>query len=292
VVGLDNVIHQPGTGVPAAYVGGLRERQFRFLEAYLPRVPKDALLVLALHIPLFDTDAAPERDSFRAADRQRLYRLLEAHPNVLVLSSHTHVQQHHWHGPEDGWNGAAPLHEYNVGAACGAFWSGVADARGVPDSRMADGTPKGFATLTVESGGGYALRWHAVDFPDDPPFALHAPKVLRRGAWPGFAVFANVWMGDAESRVEYRVAGGEWRPMQRVPRADPALLAINAADDAAETLRAFDRAPEAAPSPHLWRGTLPTDLPAGEHAVEVRVFDRWRGELRRSIRYRLEDAPP
>lgn len=157
---------------------------------------------------------------------------------------------------------------------------------------MADGTPKGFATLTVQPEGGYALRWHAVDHADDPPFALHAPRVLRRGAWPGFAVYANVWMGDAGSRVEYRVAGGEWRPMQRVERPDPALLAINAADDAAEALRAYDRAPEAAPSPHLWRGTLPTDLPAGEHAIEVRVFDRWRGELRRTTRYRLDEALP
>lgn len=292
VVVLDNVIHQPGSGELAAYVGGLRERQFRFLEAYLPRVPRDALLLLAMHIPLFDTDASPGRDSFRPDDRQRLFRLLEAHPSVLVLSSHTHGQQHRWHGEESGWRGASPLHEYNVGAACGAFWSGVADARGVPDSRMADGTPKGFATLTVQPGGGYALRWHAVDFADDPPFALHAPRVLRRGAWPGFAVYANVWMGDADSRVEYRVAGGEWRPMQRVERPDPALLAINAVDDAAETPRAYDRAPEAAPSPHLWRGALPTDLPTGEHTIEVRVFDRWRGELRQTTRYRLEEALP
>jgi hypothetical protein len=248
--------------------------------------------VLAMHIPLFDDDPDPAVDSFRDADRQRLFDLLEPRTRTLVLSSHTHVQQHRWHGAEAGFAGTTPLHEYNVGAACGAFWTGVKDVRGIPDTRMADGTPNGFATLTVQPQGRYALRWHVAGAADDPPFGLHAPKVLRRGAWPGFGVYANVWMGDADTRVEYRVGEGVWQPMRRVDRADPELRAINADDDRSDVLRGVDRAPEAVPSPHLWRGALPTDLPSGEHAVEVRVFDRWRGELRRSTRYRLVDAEP
>jgi len=239
LVVLDNTVHEPGSGVPARYVGGLREA-----------------------------------------------------PRVLLLSSHTHQQQHRWHGAAEGWPGTEPLHEYNVGAACGAFWSGVRDGRGIPDARMADGTPNGFATLAVRAGGAYDLRWHVAGDSHDPPFALHAPRVLRRGAWPGFGLYANVWMGDAGTRVEYRVGEGAWQPMRRVDRPDPALAAINADDDRADALRAYDRAPEAVDSPHLWRGTLPTDLPAGEHVVEVRVFDRWRGELRRSLSYRLDDASP
>lgn len=292
VVVLDNVIHEPGSGAPARYVGGFRESQFRFLEAYLPGVPEDALLVLAMHIPLFDANPDPAVDTFRDADRQRLFDLLEGRHHTLVLSSHTHIQQHRWHGAEAGFGGAEPLHEYNVGAACGAFWTGVKDARGIPDTRMADGTPNGYATLTVQRGGGYALRWRVAGAADDPPFALHAPEVLRRGAWPGFGVYANVWMGDADTRVEYRINDGEWQPMRRVERGDPALLAINADDDRAEALRGFDRAPEAEASPHLWRGALPTTLDAGEHDVEVRVFDRWRGELTQRTRYRLVDAEP
>ncbi|GAB3727629.1 calcineurin-like phosphoesterase family protein [Silanimonas algicola] len=292
VVVLDNVIHLPGTGAPARYVGGLRDAQFDFLEAWLPTVPDDTLLVLAMHIPLFDDDPDPATDSFRDTDRQRLFDLLEGRSNTLVLSSHTHIQQHHWHGAGTGFGGRAPLHEYNVGAACGAFWSGVKDVRGIPDTRMADGTPNGYATLTVQAGGRYALRWHVAGDAGDPPFGLHAPKVLRRGAWPGVGVYANVWMGDADTRVEFRVASRAWQPMRRVERADPELRAINADDDRSDALRGYDRAPEAILSPHLWRGALPTDLPAGEHPIEVRVFDRWRGELRQATSYRLIDAVP
>ena len=88
--------------------------------------------------------------------------------------------------------------------------------------------------------------------------ALHAPAVLRRGSYPGFAVYANVFMGHAEARVEYRIDDGEWLPMKRVERADPRVLAQNVADAQAASPRAYDLLPEAAPSTHLWRGALPT----------------------------------
>jgi hypothetical protein len=69
------------------------------------------------------------------------------------------------------------------------------------------------------------------------------------------------------------------------------VLAENARDDAAATLRGFDRVPQARPSSHLWRFNLPTDLALGEHRIEVRSIDRWSGERRASAVYRLAEAP-
>jgi hypothetical protein len=208
----------------------------------------------------------------------------------LLLTAHGHVQRHHLHQSDTGWNGQQPLHEYNVGAACGAFWSGVTDARGVPDATMADGTPKGWAVLSVPRDGDYRLRWEVADDADHAGIRVHSPGVLRRGAYPAFGVFANVFMAMPDAVVEFRVADGEWQPMQRVARPDPWLMAENRRDDEASALRGFDRAPEAMPSTHLWRGVLPTDLAVGEHPIEVRTQDRWRGELRAEARYRLEEA--
>lgn len=282
---LDDVIWQPGAS--RAYIGGLREDQFAFLEAYLADLPDSRALVIAAHIPLHGTDAGGE--SFRRTDRERLFALLGRFSRVLLLTSHAHAQRHYFHGPADGWHGASPLHEYVVGASCGGFWSGLPDAEGIPDARMKDGTPNGYARLRLAQGPPH-LRWHAARDPADTRIALHAPRVLRRGAYPAFAVSANVFMGMDDTRVEYRIDDGEWRPMRRVARPDPALLAINAADDAADRLRSYDRAVEAAESTHLWRGALPTDLAAGEHRIEVRAFDRWDGELRATTRYRLDEA--
>ena len=284
---LDDVILLAGR--KPAYIGGLREDQFAFLERWLPTLAKDRLLVLAMHVHLFDEAG---KDSFRDADRERLFALLQPFPHVLVLTAHSHTQQHVFHGVDTGWHGATPLHEYNVGAACGSYWSGAADAQGIPAATMADGTPNGYAVLTVKTGGEYALAWHNARDVADMQIGLHAPKVLRRGAYPAWGVFANVYMGMDDTRVEFRVDGGEWMPMKKVLMPDPALVAENARDDASDVLRGFDRSPEAELSPHLWRGALPTKLATGEHVVEVRAFDRWRGETSASTTYRLEDALP
>lgn len=289
---LDDVVFEPGA--KPGYTGGLREDQFAFLATYLPRVPKDRLLVLGLHIPLFEPE---DKDTFRDADRERLFALLRDFPHVLVLSAHTHTQRHWHHDATTGWHGARPLHEYNVGAACGAFWSGVKDAAGIPDTTMSDGTPNGYATLRISPDGGYALAWHPARLAGgDPSFtaamALHAPKVLRAGAYPAWGVYANVFMGQDDTRVEYRVDGGAWKPMAKVVRPDPRLLVENVRDDLADSLRGYDRSPEAKPSAHLWRGALPTDLGVGGHRVEVRAFDAWQGEQHAATVYRLQDAQP
>ena len=73
---------------------------------------------------------------------------------------------------------------------------------------------------------------------------------------------------------------------------DPRVLRENMRDADADTLRGYDRSAEATFSPHLWRGTLPTDLSVGAHRIEVRAFDAWRGEVRAQGEYRLHDAEP
>ena len=283
-VGLDDVIYRPGQS--PAYIGGLRDDQFAFLEAYLPRVPKQRLLVLAMHIPLFEYEG---RDTFRDADRARLFALLRGFPNVLILSGHSHAQQHWMHDARTGWQGAAPLHEYNVGAACGAFWTGVKDASGIPDTTMSDGTPNGYASLGIGRDGRYVLAWHAARDPQDAQIGLHAPKVLRRGAYPAYGVYANVYMGRADTRVEFRIDDGEWKPMRRTLAPDPRVVRENMLDADADALRGYDRSAEATSSPHLWRGALPTDLAPGAHRIEVRAFDAWRGEARAQGEYRLQE---
>jgi hypothetical protein len=288
------VIYRPEGG--SGYTGGLRGDQFEFLEAWLPTLSTDRLLVVMVHVPLFNTSS--ERETFRTADRERLFRLLQRFPKVLVLSGHRHQLQHVFHGSGSGWHGEAPLHEFNVGAASGAFWSGVAGAGGIPDATMSDGTPNGHARLVIDDDGAYRLSWHRAGHhgDDDPGFtdamSLHAPRALRRGAYPAWGVYANVYMGLEDTRVEFRVGEGEWRPMRKVEAPDPRLVAENVRDDLATELRGFDRSPEALPSTHLWRGALPTDLEAGEHTIQVRAFDRWQGEQRASTRYRLIEAHP
>ncbi|GAB1595577.1 calcineurin-like phosphoesterase C-terminal domain-containing protein [Lysobacter claricitrinus] len=288
---LDDVISRPGQ--KPAYIGGLRDEQFQFLEHYLPTHDGKRLLVIAVHIPLFPDGG----ETFRSADRERLFALLKDVPHALVLSAHGHVQRQFFHDAGTGWHGAAPLHEYNAGAACGAYWSGVKNAAGVPDSTMPDGTPNGTARLVVASDATYKLSWQPAGITEESgaltrAMRAHAPRVLRRGAYPAWGVYANVWMGVPDQRVEFRVDNGDWVPMKRVEQPDPWLLAENVRDDEAAKLRGYDRSPEAQPSTHLWRGALPTNLAVGEHRIDVRTIDRWQGEQRANTTYTLQDAQP
>lgn len=276
---LDNVVYQPGAR--PAYTGGLRPAQLAWLERYLASADPARLLVVAMHIPLLQPDA---RETFRAADRERLLALVGRFPKRIVLSGHGHVLRHAWHDSHGG-----RVHEFNVGAVSGAFWSGAFDASGIPDATMADGTPNGHARMQVARDGAYRLSWHPARAPGG--LHLHAPRVLRRGAYPAFGVFANVYMGLPDTPVQFRVGDGPWRPMTRVLRPDPRLLAENARDDETSVLRGRDRSPEAEPSTHLWRGALPTDLPAGEHVVHVRAVDPWQGPIEARTSYTLLDAP-
>lgn len=286
-IGLDNVIWR---GAPTGgYVGGFRREQLAFLQAYLTSLPADRMLVLGLHIPLFEADG---KDTFRDEDRAALYALLERFKHVLVLSAHNHTQQHVFHDGKDGWHGQTPLHEYNVGAVCGAFWSGVKDAQGIPASTMADGTPNGWATLETDAQGHYALNWHVARDPSNPAMHLSGPATLRKGAYPAWGIYANAYMAAADTRLEFKVDNGPWKAMQRVTRPDPALVAENMRDDAAQTLRGYDRSPEAQDVAHLWRGALPTDLAVGAHVVTVRFTDS-NGRAQTATRtYTLQEAAP
>ena len=284
-IALDDVIWQPQRS--PRYIGGLREDQFVFLENYLSTLADDTRVVMALHIPLFDDPG----ETFRHADRARLFELLRRFPRPLILSGHTHAQQHYFHGPDTGWYGAEPLHEYNVGANCGGYWSGLPDADGLPDARMEDGTPNGYAVLQLGEKD-LSTRYHASRGRDDLRIGLTSPGVLRRGAYPAYSLYANVYGAEPDARVEYRIGDGPWQPMTRVQEPDPALLALNLDDMRAQGLRSFDRAVMARPGQHLWSARLPTVLDAGEHDIQVRARSRFEGLIEAATRYRLDEWEP
>lgn len=281
-IALDDVVYLPSNKPP--YIGGLREDQFSFLANYLVSLPAETRVVLSMHIPLFDDRG----ETFRHADRTRLFALLKRFREPLILSGHTHTQRHHFHGADVGWNGAQPLHEYNVGAACGGFWSGLAGDDGLPDTRMSDGSPNGYAVLSFDNGS-YRTRYYASRERDALRIGLTSPGSLRRGAYPAFPLVANIFAAEPDATVEYRVDEGAWVAMRRVDDPDPELAALNLADRQAKQLRSFDRAVMARPTQHLWSANVPTDLPVGVHRLEVRVRSRFEGELSASTAYQLLD---
>jgi hypothetical protein len=250
------------------FIGGLRPDQFEFLSNLLKTSPRDEWLVLMVHIPLF----LPYPDSpvtFRTQDRLRLFGMLRDRAHVLILSGHTHYQRHVAHGAEDGWAGAEPLHEYNVAAACGGFWSGPAGPDGVPVSTMSDGTPPGYAVLGFTPAG-VSMDYFPALLPPDRQLEVHAPSAVA--PHQGYvSYFANVFNGDDAWAVESRIDGRAWVPMARTLGWDPSFADAYLAQDRAARPLAGPRLPPPSVCYHLWRGTLPADLAVGSHVLRVRA---------------------
>jgi len=250
------------------YIGGIRADQFDFLDHLLSVTPGDEWVVLMMHIPLFAPyPTGPE--TFRSADRLRLFSLLRDRPHVLILSGHTHYQRHVMHGPGDGWEGKQPLHEYNVAAACGGFWGGPKGPDGIPVSTMWDGTPPGYAVLGFGQGS-VSLDYYPALLDPGHQMEIHAPRsVAPRQGYVSF--YANVFNGHDGWRVEARVDDRAWGPLTRTLGWDPSYADAYLAQDSAARPPSGPRLPDPVVCYHLWRGMLPADLPVGIHVLQVRA---------------------
>lgn len=265
---LDNIIYpNPRTG--KGYLGGFRNDQLEFVENDLKFVPKDRLIVLAFHIPILHNKS----DVFRNEDRQRLFDILRDYPNTVSLSAHTHFQQQNFYGAEDGWKQSNPHHEYNVGTTSGDWYSGQLDRQGIPSSTMRDGTPKGYAVMSVINNT-YRFDYKVSGQKEDFQMNVIGPQTIKSKHTKRYKIYANFFLGSKNDLIEYRIDGKEWKKMNRVDEVDPSYQYEVLKFDNAEQYIDGRRPSNAVNSTHLWMFDLP-NLKVGSHEVELRVKDMY-----------------
>jgi len=264
---LDNILF-PDPRDQSGYWGGYRPDQLDFVENNLKYVPKDKLIVIAQHIPLYNEGG----DSFNLADRQRLYNLLKDYPNILLLSAHTHYQKQYFHTEADGLQGEKTIHEYNIGTTCGDWYSGLINETGVPRSTMRDGTPKGYAFLHVNDNK-FTLDYKVAGMPKEYRIEVFNTKVISADKRNKAQLVANFFMGSEKDKVEYRIDRGEWRPMQYVLREDPLFANLVFCWDNSDTLIKGKRPSNPVQSTHIWSANISGTFSQGEHNIEVRATD-------------------
>lgn len=265
---LDNILY-PDPRDGKGYWGGFRKDQLDFVENDLKFVDKDKLIVLAFHIPLL----IEGNDPFRKEDRQRLFDILKDYPNTLSMSAHTHLQRHNFYGKQDGWHQEKPHHEYNAGTTSGDWYSGEFNKQGVPSSTMRDGTPKGYAFLTIDNNQ-YKIDYKVAGKPKEYQIEIFSPKVVAQGRNTSAEIIANFFMGAKGDKVEYRINDGKWLPMTYMEETDPSYVSNLFKWDLTDELMRGRRPSNAAKSTHLWRGGIPARrLSVGAHKIEVRATD-------------------
>lgn len=267
---LDNIIYpHPVTG--KGYLGGFREDQLQFVENDLKLVPKDKLIVVAYHIPLFLNDRSSSH--FRPEDQQRFMDLLSAFPHTLSLSAHTHFQTQVFLTAEDGWKRATPHHEYNVGTTSGDWYSGVFNEQGVPVSTMRDGTPKGYMFLRI-SDNSYAFDYKVAGKPLAYQMAVMGASSVEEKYVRRYPFYVNFFVGKEGDQVQYKFDDANWQEMSYVSDVDPgfaySIMHYDHADsnDFVEGRRPSD----AVESTHLWKANYPK-LSKGTHVLHVRAID-------------------
>lgn len=256
---LDNVVFYRNDEDKAAYRGGLSDEQLRFCVNDLKHVSKDQLVVYMMHIPL---RGVPER--------AELFDMLREYPYTLSISGHTHTLEHEFFGAEQG-NPGYEHHHYVAVTACGSWWTGAPDERGIPHATTSDGVPNGYTIITFD-GTGYSMKFRGADGEADGQMRIWTPEVVSRGELADAEVVVNVFAGSARSVVEMRVDGGPWEAMRHDQRPDPYFEAMKRLEES-ETPPPGRKLPGAGRSTHIWVGGLPETLGPGLHIVEVRTMD-------------------
>jgi predicted phosphodiesterase len=156
-------------GVEREYDGYVVQQQLDWLEKDLKFVDKDALLLICLHIPVYN----------QVKNNKELYKLLKPFKNVHVLSGHTHYNDN---------NITGNVYEHNHGTVCGAWWTGPI---------CEDGTPRGYGVYQVD---GNQLKWYykSMDREKDYQMALFVEELTNQKR-----LIANVWNWDPAWKVEY-----------------------------------------------------------------------------------------
>ncbi len=270
------------------YIAKIGRRQLQWLERELENVPQDALVFLAMHSPLAISGSSSP--GVTTADRKALFKLLSGRPNLYAVAGHTHTTEHVYFGEKEGFAGPGRLHHHVLSTVSGSWWSGPFDETGVPTSWQRDGTPNGYHILEVD-GADAKVRFkgagRAADYQMRIMYDVHHQSLrpdgmrdFRAGELfdgrmsldqvPAASVLVNLFDGGPQSKVFFRVAGGEEIEMQRSLRKDPLILEMWARDSASKKSWV-----EAEPSTHLYEADLPDDLGPGVHTLSVRAVDEF-----------------
>jgi hypothetical protein len=289
---LDNVDYLgPDPTKPRAsgkYEGRFDEAQLDFVRNVLAHTPDDTLIIAVMHIPIrtfLGTEAYQN-----TANKDAFFKLLEGRKHTVSFSGHTHTNEHHYFGKDDGWTGDTPHHHHILTALSGSWWSGPFDHRGVASADSRDGTPNGFHILSID-GTDYSTRFapakepngrqmrlsldsrfHGISKEADHEFRqvqlLGSP--LPRAALGSSTLIANVF--DAGEKTKVSMAVGDRPPvaMVRTARPDPFVEEVFARNEA--TKKAWVKAET---SSHVWTARLPPDLAPGAYRVEVEAVNEY-----------------
>lgn len=160
-------------GTEREYDGYISEDQLAWLKKDLQYVAKDSLLIINLHIPVYN----------QVKNNKDFYAIFQDFKNVHIMSGHTHFNANVQ---------ANNVFEHNHGTVCGSWWTGPI---------CVDGTPRGYGVYEVK---GNDLKWYykSTGLPKEHQISLYVEKLTNQ-----VRLIANVWNYDPKWKIEYFLDG-------------------------------------------------------------------------------------
>lgn len=175
IIGMRDIVYPSATS-GSGYSTGFLPSQYEWLKQDLALVPKDKMVVLCVHIQLFNGTSNYT---------QQVLSLLDQYKEAHVLSGHIHRQQLYEHTTKSDSN--YKIFEHNTCAVCGSWWS--ANIAG-------DGTPNGYNVFIGE--GSTFSDWYYMGFNEGMNTRSHQMRLYRGNAVTG---------GPIEGSNSYGVKG-------------------------------------------------------------------------------------
>ena len=185
IVAMDDIL---ATNPESSYSCGFRDDQVEWLRQDLANVPKDMLLILCVHIPLYSGSSGK--------NVKTVLEMCKEFAECHIMSGHTHRSIN---TPSAAGTG---IYEHTHGAVCGAWWWSTVNT---------DGTPNGYGIYTVN--GNHISDWlyKGVDMDASDQIRLYRGNIAYmngKAQTYSFAmtsaadIWANIWNWDSSWTVD------------------------------------------------------------------------------------------
>lgn len=233
------------------YFGGISESQYEWLKNDLEYVSDNKLIVLNMHIPMLQDYVYKEQIT-------RIFDLLKKRQHLLALSGHLHGMENYFFNEESWWSGAS-FQNITVGAACGSWWCGPKDERGIPVSTCMDGSPNGYFHIRFD---GNKYSYHFIPANHRTDFQLRTVYIKDKND-----LYVNVFSATSEASVIAELNGQKITLQNVMDEYDPFI-------EQTYNLRwNFDNWQGGKIKPkHLWKCHLP-ELQEGTYRINIEVID-------------------
>jgi hypothetical protein len=210
IIILNNVYNY---GVPT-YNWGFSKEQINWLKSDLSHVPKNKMLIVSVHIPVFPTATMKRKSEF--------LELLSGFNEVHILSGH-------WHANQNYLKSDLNIYEHITGAASGMWWSSIVNKCGAPN---------GYGVYEISGNKMKNWFYKSVNFNKDFQINMLAPYTF--GDKDGYVV-ANVWNADENWKIEMIEDGANRGQMEQFTDFAPEVFAYNKSLNIAESTNWYQK---------------------------------------------------